>query len=217
MMNAAAVQPPSSSTSVSLLERAKARQDDAWTKIAELYGPEEYRWVRCRGLQVNDAKDLVQEVFKSVFVALPNFRRDQPGQTFRGWLRTITRNKLNDHFRRVQAHPVTLGDHEALDRLSDRSGAFPPIFCADEEDADDASADGRLVRRALGFLRVEFTSNVWQAFWGVAIEGRSPGDVAASLGISRNAVYQYKARVLQRLQQEFGDLLDDGKNFSPFL
>lgn len=208
---------PTSSTSLSLLERAKGREADAWTKIVTLYGPEVYQWLRCRGLQEDDANDLRQEVFKSVFEGLPNFRRDRAGQTFRGWLRTITRNKFNDRFRRLQKDPVTFADHEAFDRLPDRADAMPVDCAADEGDEDDASADARLVHRVLGMLRDEFKATVWQAFWGVAVEGRSPQEVAASLGVSRAAVYKARTRVLHRLHQEFDDLLDDeGKDFSAF-
>ena len=52
------------------------------------------------GLQGADADDVRQEIFHAVSVSLPAFHRDRPGDTFRGWLRGITRNKLLDHFRR---------------------------------------------------------------------------------------------------------------------
>jgi hypothetical protein len=41
------------------------------------------------GLQPSDAADTLQEVFEAVAVHLPDFRRDQPSDTFRGWLWTI--------------------------------------------------------------------------------------------------------------------------------
>jgi hypothetical protein len=33
-------------------------------------------------------------------------------------------------------------------------------------------------------------------------------EVAKDLGMSRNAVYSARSRILQRLHQEFGDLID---------
>ena len=48
------------------------------------------------GLREDDAADVFQEVFQSVAAHLSAFRRDRSGDTFRGWLRTITRNKVND-------------------------------------------------------------------------------------------------------------------------
>lgn len=48
----------------------------------------------------------------------------------------------------------------------------------------------------------------WRAFWRVAVDGCSPADVADELDMSVNAVYIAKSRVLRRLREELGDLLD---------
>jgi RNA polymerase sigma-70 factor (ECF subfamily) len=42
----------------------------------------------------------------------------------------------------------------------------------------------------------------------VTVEDRRPAEVAQELGISTNAVYLAKSRVLVRLREEFGDPLD---------
>jgi DNA-directed RNA polymerase specialized sigma24 family protein len=47
-----------------------------------------------------DATDVTQEVFRAVSGAIEKFRRERPGDTFRGWLRVIARNKVRHHFRR---------------------------------------------------------------------------------------------------------------------
>jgi RNA polymerase sigma-70 factor (ECF subfamily) len=91
----------SGSTSSSLLERAKSRDPDAWRWLAEFYGPLVYNWARAAGLQPSDAADVAQEVFRSVSVKLADFRHDRTHDSFRGWLWTITRNKVRDyHFQR---------------------------------------------------------------------------------------------------------------------
>src|SRR2546425_622239 len=88
------------STSSSLLERVKARDADGWRRLVRLYSPMVFDWCRQRGLQSEDAADVLQEVFQAVFQHVADFRRDRPGDSFRGWLWTITQNKLHDHFRR---------------------------------------------------------------------------------------------------------------------
>ncbi len=40
------------------------------------------------------------------------------------------------------------------------------------------------------------------------MDGHPPAAVAAELGLSVNAVYVAKARLLRRLRTEYGDLLD---------
>jgi RNA polymerase sigma-70 factor (ECF subfamily) len=62
--------------------------------------------------------------------------------------------------------------------------------------------------QALDLLRREFEERTWQAFWRVAISDQAADDVAVELGITINAVYLAKSRVLRRLREEFADLLE---------
>ncbi|HEX7378644.1 MAG TPA: sigma-70 family RNA polymerase sigma factor, partial [Pirellulales bacterium] len=65
-----------------------------------------------------------------------------------------------------------------------------------------------LVARAAAVMRAEFEESTWRACWYCVVEGRAVAEVAAELGISRNAVYVAKSRVLRRLRQELEGLLD---------
>jgi DNA-directed RNA polymerase specialized sigma24 family protein len=60
-----------------------------------------------------DAADIVQEVFQAVLTHLADFRRSRPEDRFRGWLRTIVRNKVHDHFRRLGREPGGVGGTDA--------------------------------------------------------------------------------------------------------
>jgi Sigma-70 region 2 len=77
----------SSSTSASLLQRVRRFDPDAWDRLCALYGPVVYGWCRRAGLQENDAAEVLQEVFRSVFRGIGDFQKSasQAG-TFRGWL-----------------------------------------------------------------------------------------------------------------------------------
>ena len=123
------------STSSSLLGRVKAGESDAWGRLVELYGPTVYRWCRQCGWAADDAADVCQEVFGSVASNVGRFRREQPGDSFRGWLWTITRNKAQDHFRRRAGEPNVQGGSghrdflAALPAASSQSSASsePPV------------------------------------------------------------------------------------------
>jgi RNA polymerase sigma-70 factor (ECF subfamily) len=65
-----------------------------------------------------------------------------------------------------------------------------------------------LLFRALEFIRGEFADRTWQAFWLTAIDGQPAGDVAAALSMKPCAVRVAKYRVLHRLREELGDLMD---------
>jgi RNA polymerase sigma-70 factor (ECF subfamily) len=187
--------------SSSLLGRLRAQDAEAWQRLVDLYGPLVYYW--CRQLQPEDRADVFQEVFRAVATHISSFRKDRPGDTFRGWLLTITRNKLRDHFRRQQVQVQATGGSDALRQLAQVPGPD-----AEQDDSTDPGQERALFLRALRSIEGEFEDRTWQSFWRVMVDGQEPVDVAAALGISRNAVYKARARVLQRLRQELGDVLE---------
>jgi RNA polymerase sigma-70 factor (ECF subfamily) len=192
----------SAATARSLLDRARARDPAAWERMVALYAPLVLRWCRGWGLRDDDAADVFQEVFQSVAAHLSTFRRTRAGDTFRGWLRTIARNKANDLFRRLEREPLGIGGSDARERLSQVPQALPP-----EEEPGADEAEGELLHRALEMIRGDFEPRTWAAFWQTAVEGRAAADVAADLGMSAGAVRVAKSRVLHRLRADLGDLL----------
>src|SRR3954447_559529 len=84
--------PPS--TSKSLLGRARDGDAMAWDRLSVLYAPLVFHWCRRRGLREADSADIVQDVFQAVATHLGAFRKQGGADTFRGWLRTITENKI---------------------------------------------------------------------------------------------------------------------------
>ena len=189
------------STSSSLLERLKAQDPEGWRRLSRLYGPLVYRWCLRTGLQAADAEDVVQEVFRTVAQKIARFRREREGDTFRGWMWTITRNKIGDYLRRRKAGPMAAGGTDALGRMCQISAEL-----SNESNQSTSSDDvGELYRRAMNLIRAEFEEHSWQAFLRVAVEGHSVKDVAADLGITPNAVYIAKSRILRRLREELGD------------
>jgi RNA polymerase sigma factor (sigma-70 family) len=87
------------STSSGFLERLKTQDPQAWQQLADVYGPLVYFWCRKYGVKSEDAADVFQEVFGSVAAAIARFHPQQQGGRFRGWLWTITRRKIQDHYR----------------------------------------------------------------------------------------------------------------------
>ena len=186
-------------TSPTLLQRIQDRNEEAWQRLFRLYGPLVERWCSLRGVTGQDADDVGQEVFQAVAMGLENFRRDRPGDTFRGWLRGITRNKLLDHFRRRQNWPGAQGGTAAHQQFQQIAEQELP-----EDSAEDLSG---LYHRALELVRAEFEPRTWEAFWRAAVEGQPPDLIAADLGVTAAAVRKAKSRVLLRLRQEVGDLI----------
>jgi len=192
------------STSLSLLERIKVQDQAAWERLVTLYSPLVYRWCRQAGLQAADAADVGQEVFRAVARKIAQFRHEREENTFRGWLRTITRNKVRDYYRHKRVEFRGAGGADAQKRLLQLESEG-----GDEGDSSfDADERGILYRRAIELVRQEFEERTWQAFWRVAVDENRPADVAAALGMTPNAVYLAKSRVLRRLREEFAGLVD---------
>ena len=198
----------SDATSLSLLYRLKANDAAAWDRLVILYAPLVYYWSRKLNLPDQDAADVFQDVFQSVAAKIADFRKEQPGDTFRGWLRIITHNKVQDHFRRQVREPQAAGGTEANLRMSQLPFAEVSGETGDHEAGDDEQAYQQLVQRALELIRGEFTPRTWQAFWRCVVDKDDTATIAADLGISESSVRSYKSKVLARLRAEFGDLLE---------
>jgi RNA polymerase sigma-70 factor (ECF subfamily) len=190
-------------TSPSLLLRVQADDQEAWNRLVDLYAPLIYHWCLRAQLGTEDAADVFQETFRSVAQHIRDFRRDRPGDSFRGWLRTITQNKIRDHFRRAQNEPKAAGGTDAHVRMN----AEPDPISLEEDDSEQRIVHQQL-HRTLEMIRGEFEERTWQAFWKVQIEGKTTNEVGAELSMTPAAVRKAKLRVLARLRQELGELLE---------
>jgi RNA polymerase sigma-70 factor (ECF subfamily) len=181
------------STHVSLLERLRQPSDaDAWERLVRLYTPLLLYWARRLGLQDPDAADLVQDVLIVLMQKLPEFRY-QPGKSFRGWMRTVLMNKWRD-----RPH---------------RAGPAPLDSAVQPEAPTDDNLEEREYRlfvmgQALRMMAADFEPATWQACWNTVVLDRPAAEVAAELGMTVNAVYLAKSRVLARLRQDLAGLLD---------
>jgi RNA polymerase sigma-70 factor, ECF subfamily len=189
---------PNQATPLSLLERLRANDADAWRRLVDLYRPLVLFWCGRAGVY---AEDVAQGVFAAAARGLSGFRHDREGDTFRGWLGKVTRNQIFLHFRRNKDQPPAVGGSDAWQNLQELAD---PI--AAQDDGEEAEI-GLIYRRALEQVRGEFEERTWQAFWRTTVEGRTPTELAEALGMSPAAVRQAKSRVLRRLKEEMGELL----------
>ncbi len=183
-------------TRASLLIRLRDPQDqEAWRQFIEVYSALIYGFARQRGLQDADAADLMQEVLRSVSGAMGRLNYDPGRGSFRGWLYTITRNKLNTFLSRQKRQVLGTGESGMQERLAEE--AVPG-----EDALWDQEYERRLFEWAAERVRNTSGQSVWQAFWQTAVEGKSPKDVARGLGMSVGAVYVAKSRTLAQVREQ---------------
>jgi RNA polymerase sigma-70 factor, ECF subfamily len=180
------------STPVSLLVRLARRQDpDAWRRFVALFAPMLHGWVRRAGAGWADADDVLQEAFIVLHRDLPGFERRGSG-SFRAWLRTVVMNRWRDALRR---QPVATCGLDGIDAEDEP-----------EPDTDDEYR-AHLCGRALRLLQTDYPELTWRAFWATVVDGRPVADVAREFGLTPNAIYLSRGRILGRLRSELADFL----------
>jgi RNA polymerase sigma-70 factor, ECF subfamily len=185
-------------TPPSLLVRLRhPGERDAWERFVEMYTPLFYAWTKRLQLDDHEAADLVQDLFAVLVEQLPGFVYD-PHKSFRAWLKTVLLNRWRNYLHRRSAenlvHPIDMNEVAVVEN---------PLL-----EMEEAEHRQYLVGRALALMRTEFQPDTWQACWEFVVCGRRAEEVAAELGISLNAVYLAKGRVLRRLREELAGLLE---------
>jgi RNA polymerase sigma factor (sigma-70 family) len=188
-------------TRPSLLVRIRDPRDAiAWSDFVEIYAPLIHSYVRTRGLQDADAADVTQDVLHAVATNAERFDYDPARGSFRGWLFSVTLNKLRDLVSRRKTHAVGSGDtgvHELLVNTTADDG--------DQQTWDQHHA-WRLFLWAAEKARVDFREKTWQAFWRTAIEQQPVEQVSIELQISAGAIHVARCRVIARVKEILQDV-----------
>ncbi len=184
------------STSIPLLDRLKINDEEAWNGFTRTYGPLIYSWCRHWEVGRDDSADIVQDVFRSVLLHIETFEIRKSGGSFRGWLWSITRNKVRDHVKvragKAQATGGSSG-HAALQAVADVQ------WPADGE-SSSSGRNGELLN-VLSIIQSEVKPTTFSAFWRSTIDGVDPSVVASELQISIHSVWQARSRLLRRARQ----------------
>jgi RNA polymerase sigma-70 factor (ECF subfamily) len=193
-------------TSHSLIDQLCGEADAAaWERLVGLYSPLLRGWIDRYDVQPADADDLIQDVLVVVMRELPGFRHNgQPG-AFRTWLKRIVINRLRNFWRARQrgGRETSAGGDGVLSRLDEL-----------EDDRSELSRiwqqehDRHLAAKLLELIEPRFTPSTRQAFRRLVLDGADADTVAAELGLSLNAVFTAKSRVLRELRAIGRGLLD---------
>ena len=190
-------------TSLSLLDRLRDPRDDAaWQRFHDLYGPLVLQWLRRRGVVQADADDVMQEVMRQAVVELPKFQHNGRLGALRCWLRQVVSNRLRTFWRQRNRLGVTGGEPygELADQLADPNSELSRQW--------DAEYHRDLCERLLEMAKAEFQPATMEAFRRVALEGRKAAEVADELGLTANAVRIAQSRVMRRLRELGADVLE---------
>lgn len=173
-------------TPVTLLQRVRQNNDrKAWDDLVRLLVPLVDHWVQQTIRDRTDRADVGQEVFLELAKRLPKWDYDS-SRSFRAWLRTVTRTKCVDLFRR---RGNTSGEH-GLAKL------------AAEERPDQVEQQEALVltRAALSLLRTQVRPDIWAIFQQYVLDEAPAATVARTCNVEVGYVYLVRNRLLTRLR-----------------
>lgn len=182
----------STATSTELLSGLRHGDNiTVWDQFVGRYRPQIVAVARRVGAPAEDAEDIAQEVLIEFVRAYRGGKYERERGRLRSWLLGIARRCLANWCRRARGQ-ARIADPQQVAALiaDDRLEAF---FDAEWRDA--------VLRQCMAQVRAEVQASTWRAFELFACEEWPARRVADELGITENAVFGAKRRVLQRIQE----------------
>ena len=197
-------------TRVSLLQRL--REDDEeldWSDFFYMYEQAVIGYACKLGLSPDAAYDVLQETMVTLARNLKNFEYDASRGKFRNYLLTIVHRSCLKAFRRqsrrreIQASTLDESGKAWIEQLADSKEP--------EQDVDTRKWQQALFEQALAHVAKDESTRAEtvEIFEAYVLRGMSAKEVAEKFGVKENAVYQIKARLIDRLQGEVALLLED--------
>lgn len=171
-----------------LIEACLQGDQEAWRLLVERYAPLVYQVPLRRGLPLDQAADIFQDVFVLLVNKLPEIK--QPDRV-RAWLVTTARRETARHLRgKPQQAQVPLSDED--------QGA--PVVLDDElDDLLIRPEERRLVRQALSMLDQRCAALLTMLF--ASNPAPSYAEIAAALNLREGSIGPSRARCLERCRQ----------------
>jgi RNA polymerase sigma-70 factor (ECF subfamily) len=188
------------STPPTLLEKLRDPHDAAaWDRFIELYTGLLQQWARRLPLAGAEPDDLVQEVFVKLLHELPKFTYDPSRGRFRSWLRALCENHWRDRWKK-RANRLVQAEPRQFDDLPARGDELEAFWSRDYH--------AHLARAAFRLLAEKFDPITRTAFLETVLNGRPAREVAQELGLTANALFIRKCRVMTRLRQVLAEFVD---------
>jgi RNA polymerase sigma-70 factor (ECF subfamily) len=174
--------------------RKHPKDQDAWCRFVERYGPQILGWCRDWGVQDADAQNLTQIVLTKLLDKLERFKYD-PAKSFRGWLHEVTRSAWTESIRKKW--PVVPGGDPHLASLVEGQAAREDLIKRIEREFDL-----ELKEEAERRVRKRVKPKTWDAYYLTAVERLSGIEVSKRLEMSVVSVAAAKRNVLAMLKDE---------------
>jgi RNA polymerase sigma-70 factor (ECF subfamily) len=203
----------SETTRISLLMRVRDLADwRSWDEFDAIYRPLISGYLGGLGVKRFDVEDLTQEVLRRLIARLPTLEVDRRRARFRTYLWKITYNALVDGARRRKVRDRA--EDEWVRRFSDADWSLGRTL----KETWILQHRRRILEVVWPQAQASASPTAWACFEGTLIQRRPAAEIAAELGITKNAVYVHAHRVLKdvrRLCAEIEGEQGDGCDLDP--
>lgn len=183
-------------TSTTLLDLLlQAGDADGWKQFHDRYWPMIVAFARKQGLSDNDAEDVGQETVMAFIQSYGNGGFDRGKGRLRSWLFGIASHKCTDVLRRRLRENVVCPETSGtcfLDRVPSPD---------EMEKTWTAAWQQAVLKACLAEVAQEVQPKTYEAFDLYVLQDWAVDAVAAKLGMTENAVYIAKNRVLSRARE----------------
>ena len=197
-------------TRSSLINRLKATiNGESWEDFFYPYWELIFNVARRAGLSHADAQDVVQETIVKVHKSFDRFQYDRKRGSFKGWLRSVTRSRLAEHFKKQQKRlplnqPFENSTRNPTTEIIDPNGLELKKIWKEEWHK-------HIIHSALTRLKRIVSPKQFQIFKCYCIDEWTVGEISKALNVNAAQVYMAKQRVgklfkleLERAQSEDG-------------
>ena len=187
-------------TRSSVLQKV-ANTDDtaAWARFFDLYAGFVFAVARSKGLSAADADDFVQTIFVELAHKMPTFRYDRTKGKFRSYLLELVNWRIIDKLKADKRECEINADY------ADEKKTIPDCI----EDYADREWQAAALDEALRRLQKEVRPDHFAAFVESEIEGIDTETVMGLHGITRDNLYQIRARFKAKLRPLIAAILKE--------
>jgi len=166
-----------------LVEHAASGDTEAFGRLYDMYADRVYRHIYYRTSNVEDARDLTQEVFLKAWQGLPKYK---PTKTpFLGWLFTISHNRVIDYYR-------TKKDYAHLNE---------ELVMEDREKTPEKLVEDQFTQQEVRRAILQLPEDQQQVILMSFIEGLEYNEIAAALNKSEGNIRVIVHRALKKMRE----------------
>ena len=166
-----------------LVDRAAGGDTEAFGSLYDIYADRIYRHIYYRTSNIEDARDLTQEVFVKAWQGLPKYKRTKT--PFLGWLFTISHNRVIDYYR-------TKKDYAYLNN---------EIVMEDREKRPDKLVEDQFTQQEVRRAILKLPEDQQQVILMSFIEGFEYNEIAEALNKSEGNIRVIVHRALKRMRE----------------